>query len=64
MPLLCHGVCAVPLVSAFLSPSSVAWAAAVGCGTTTIEEYTRAGRVGYRTRVVATSTFKYIHFRD
>lgn len=42
----------------------VAWVAAVGNGTVTIEDYNYSSPGGYGTRVVPTSTYIYIHIKD
>jgi surface antigen len=44
-------------------PGHVAWVAAVGAGSVTVEEYNYHHGV-FSTRTVATSTFRYIHFKD
>jgi surface antigen len=46
------------------SAGQVAWVAAVGPGTVTIEEYNRALTGVYSARTVPTSTFQYIHIHD
>jgi surface antigen len=42
----------------------VAWVAAIGSGTVTLEEYNYGFTGAYHTRTVATGTYKYIHFKD
>jgi surface antigen len=42
----------------------VAWVAAVGNGTVTLEEYNYGFTGTYHTRTLATGSYKYIHFKD
>ncbi len=46
------------------SVGHVAWVAAVGNGTVTIEDYNFSGPGDYGTRTVPTSTYVYIHIKD